>query len=250
MLDPLDYDHLNIGQKFRGVCPFCNATHERSFSVTRVNQTTLVYKCFRVSCGERGFKFLSSGNIANKSTKPADNAEFIERISKWRRRKSVLAGRALYPFGKKNPLDPESSVLGFVRRDLFTKYKITLKNENVVRLYYPREIDLAYNTVVCVEDYASADWTSRLISTPLTAVNVVATLGTSLDPKQIAELAIHDHIIFMWDPDALTSASLTAKSLEPFFKSVQVVNLRKDPKHYSLRLLREMINSRIPDDDD
>lgn len=44
---------LGMGESTRVVCPFCNAQHEKSCSITR-QPGVLYFRCFRVSCGKSG----------------------------------------------------------------------------------------------------------------------------------------------------------------------------------------------------
>ena len=44
---------LGVGESTRVVCPFCNAHHEKSCSITRYPDY-LYFRCFRASCGRAG----------------------------------------------------------------------------------------------------------------------------------------------------------------------------------------------------
>jgi len=44
---------LSVGESKSFICPFCNATHERSFRITRT-QAGLLFICFRASCDQKG----------------------------------------------------------------------------------------------------------------------------------------------------------------------------------------------------
>jgi len=246
---------LNIADSLRGVCPFCNATHEHSFTITRTEEG-LLYNCYRSSCPDEE----SSGFIG---TMPQN----ILNVASFKKEKTFRSKSFKYPTSEL-PLDIEDilyTLYGFIPSCKWdTKYfrlvfeardyngytyghvakvlpgytnwpgpkSVNYFETRGSHLYYPPffsktlrlEVgDNPYNPpfpVTIVEDCISAQ-----------KVNGVALLGTHMTDEQALSLRKHfNRLIIALDPDAAAAAERIVRKYRLYFDNIRILDLDKDPK--------------------
>jgi hypothetical protein len=237
---------LTVGSSKRIVCPFCQANHETSLSLSRLSEG-IVYKCFRAACSETGF--IPSPTFSSEADKPVKK-KFVPKEFKW--------GTI------KVPEDIEDM--------LYEKYTITKEEIRVNGFKYSPEIDslvmpifnnfgyeVGCQTKVITKDsgrpkaisyffnegnrlhYCISKHKGKIILAEdiLSAIRInrygraVALLGTNLTAAQTRELSQEtDTIIMALDPDATHKAIQMKKRYGLSFKNFYVRHLSNDPKDY------------------
>ena len=280
--DYIDYVKLrNVGDTYRTTCPICGATHEETFIARRTNPYTILYKCYRVSCGARG-AIIKSGVYAYGEHGPQAEPD-IYRDRSYKEPiyslpdslTNMLSSR--YDIGPRGGADKEyRRIIRDIGTD-FTGEKIVLvwRDEtgeecgHLVRDYYSGTkrtwiphlatgkshsgywpLGLRPNTdVVLVEDAMSA----IRLSLEWPGVSTCALLGTSLGNLTHETMSKYIHairkVVIFLDPDANEQANKLARSLREDYggglhnKDISVVlGHRADPKDL-LRLELEEIKA-------
>lgn len=258
---------LELGESLPlSICPFCEGgrTKENSFSVTRINKG-LLYNCFRAKCGVSGM--VRSGPPDREDYVPKEwvSRPFKQPLSKlpdpvyeWLKFKYELP-RELLDFNsvkyapKSNRLympiyDIEGMDVGGVAKSLPEELSEHAKGsipEGPKSLNYWREkrpklhfpfTTLTHSVVVAVEDHLSAMKVGQFLPS-------VALMGTSLNAEAAVLLKqCYDHLILMLDPDALKASIKIADDYRSMFKTVDVINMKADPKDTKNTHLRELIS--------
>lgn len=251
---------LIVGESVVGVCPFCLARHETSFSITR-SEEGILYNCFRASCGARGF--VSSGiwsmPLKRRKTKvfPAhvfDHAleelpTYVLDLLKinYELTKEELDEQGIKFCRAENRIfmpvfDYRAERFGGVTKSLTPSVKrfktINYFDRESSRLSYPRRREGARKDkgIVIVEDILSAIKTNRFCRS-------VALLGHSINDNQIKELRGEtDTIVLMLDGDVFEKALNLKKKFGFYFRNFFVKYMSKDPKDTDSTKLEEIIN--------
>ena len=254
----LNYD---VDESGLSICPFCNADHETSLSITRTDQGFL-YNCFRASCGAKGFISSMVGpvppetkDVKFKKFKPRaftgelenlpervitmmlDNYELTEEELHEQGIKFCRAENRIYmpvftytgeQFG-----GVSKSLTPGVRRFKTINYF----DRESSRLSYPRRGVSGESPIVIVEDILSAIKCSR-------HTRSVALLGHTISIPQIKELRNQtDSIILMLDADVIHKALSLKKKFGFYFRNFSVVYLSNglDPKDMKDEELKELL---------
>ncbi len=244
---------LNDGEKMRDFCPFCKATHEKTFVVRR-NVFSIEYKCWRNKCGAHGKVITTSTSEGLPPTKlkVVKNSEILVEIPE----ELIQYLRETYGFTKeeidKNNLTyiPDSKRLCLPLYDLYgrkfgtvhravpgSKYKIP-KTLNFIPdkdkrqdLHFPRKSYGKIEELILVEDIFSAIKCSRIQPT-------AALLGTHISLERMEKLCkLTKKIVLVLDPDAIKESLAYSKKFSGLFDSIRVVQLSKDPKDSSMEEL-------------
>lgn len=242
---------LEIGDTKRILCPFCQATHEKSLSISRLPEG-LFYRCFRVSCKEGGF--IPSPTFSSKSY-ISFKKKFVPKEFKWDTiklppqledmlyEKYTITKDEIRINGIKYAPEIDSLVMpifnkmGYecgvatkvVNRDTSRPKVVNYFFNDYSRLHYPQQGSRGRKqeeAIVIVEDILSSIRVNRYAT-------AVSLLGTHMTPMQAKELAgINKNIIIALDPDATDKAIGMKRSYGLAFNSFKVVHLSCDPKDY------------------
>lgn len=253
---------LDLGETAKDVCPFCNARHEESFSVTRTDEGIL-YNCYRAGCSAKGFISSLVGSIPvdqkdikRKEFKPKVFDKPLEPlpsiITDMLFDKYELTREELDEQGIKfcrpeyrlfmPTFDFRGNTFGGVSKTLLPNIRrfktINYFVEDTSRLHYPRTKVGGGGAIAVVEDILSSIKVSRHI-------RCVAALGHSLSIPQIQELRQQtDSLVLMLDADVFSKAITLKKKYSLYFRNFLVIYLSNglDPKDLEDNKLREVIN--------
>lgn len=255
----LEYMDLHIGENRMGVCPFCNASHETSFSVSRIDEG-LLYNCFRVKCKSKGFIPSISLPYDERVPKPPKEKEFnyevinlTERQYKFFKLKYELSKEDIDIAGIKYIPSTERFYIPVFDEYYYTvgintklistgspKHIIYWKNPKH-SLYFPK--NYANKMVRCDEMFLVEDQLSAIKLSNV--AQCCASLGTSISFKEVDALkriGIKRLVVF-YDPDAKEKMLSIVKKYNLYFRDgVHVVFNDKDPKDTSYNKLAKIIN--------
>ena len=259
----LDAAGLDLGDKDDSlVCPFCNKSG--SYGVRRVAEG-LVYNCFRIACGAKGFVpmvggFTYSAEAAIKrkaaNAKPTLNPYLGKTVSlpdsvvEWLYKKYELNAACVaaqgwtYDERHHRIIMPINSYFGYTYGIVAKKLPLSpYKGAKALNYFDKSEpVKLAYSrttkewigrqdSIVLVEDIISATKVGKYM-------NCAALLGTNLTHKQIAFLSAHyKEVVMMLDPDAIGKSLLYQKQYGSLFDAFKIVELKADPKDSTHEIL-------------
>ena len=255
--------HLDQGMGVRCTCPICRASHERSLSIRRTEKG-LVYKCFRNSCGARGFinskgKIIrQQGNFQEKKLSNRYEGKtylLSDRAKEFLKRKFYLTDSVLSSFRETEegdvmlPMRNELGIrYGWVNRrwkGLYGKDR-TPKSINYyddrsgTTLHFACSTHPIVDTISIVEDIVSAERIGKY--TPCAAL-----IGTTLrkdDAVLLRKLGVRELVIIL-DADANATSMKIQRQYELLFDraiSVQRPVKEPDPKDMTPRELWELLN--------
>ena len=255
---------LAVNETLRMVCPSCNAQHERSMAVTRLDENTLIYVCPRVKCGAQGLlgpgKWGFSKRHSAKLFKPvlfnAPTVELRDERVKYLFDKYEITGEQCLS----NVLDikGKSSKIVFLLRNYRgyvwgrqTKETcppgghgrapkcILYTEQDMAKLaYVPQRTEEGKGaTIVLVEDVLSAIKVAEYLP-------AVALLGTHLAEREALDIRKHfENIIVALDPDAALKAIKITETYRCLFQQARVLLLQQDPKDTPHAELRSMLET-------
>jgi DNA primase len=228
---------LNHGESVLEHCPFCKATHEKTFSVTR-DGAALLFNCYRASCGESGLIYTSGSPkkldrkqfTSRPFTKPVRELDEVERLdleSRWYTHNADWKITTDEDWLVIPTKDASGYVWGtYIKRvpwKFFTGKKTILYTETEFppHLHFP--YPLTSTQIVLVEDPISAN----------RVPNGVALLGTHVKKETLIylkRLGI-EHIDFALDFDAVKKAVKASREAGTMFSTkVLVWDSKVDPK--------------------
>ena len=246
---------LEDGENCRDVCPFCDAVHEKSLSLSRVGQVVL-YKCFRASCNRKGAINIRTGHNLSSKKKPRKITEFTRQLTPLTEEEYATL-QARYSLTKREvdlhglKSDKEVCRLWLPIRDYFgreiaghSKDLNYIKGDPVPKSisYWGRYsgTKLHYvnsqggREVVLVEDILSAMKVGRYAP-------CVALLGTNISDEIILALKKnYDSIVIALDEDA-TDRAWYFKKKYGLVMPIKVAPLQRDPKDMSEQEIKEII---------
>ena len=261
---------MQLGEERGGLfCPFCSATHEKKFSVKRV-QDGWLYNCFRAKCGAAGFVASNGGYSFEKPREelPKPNLhqpyprEEIDQLKE-------LTYNDYEFFWNTWRVKPKENEV-FVTKDDAYAFRIRgidgmfkgwhvrqprWKGIECHRLGAPGPKGLTYkdkesynklaylgnkgaDTLVIVEDYISA---------MKVAINrnlyVCALLGASMTPEAAQEIREwHFQEVIIWlDPDASSAAYKMLNKYGLYWNNPRVVTSPEDPKDLTWQQLKGVL---------
>ena len=257
----LDAAGLDLGEKDDSlVCPFCKKLG--SYGVRRVAEG-LVYNCFRVACGAKGFvpmvggfTYSAEAAIKRKTPKPTLNpylgktTSLPDSVVNWLyktyelKQPDVAAQGWTYDERHHRIIMPINSYFGYSYGVVAKKLPLSPYKGAKALNYFDKEepVKLAYSrtlkqwigrqdSIVLVEDIISATKVGKYM-------NCAALLGTNLTHKQIAFLSAHyKEIVMMLDPDAIGKSLLYQKQYGSLFDAFKIVDLKADPKDSAHEIL-------------
>ena len=255
---PRDYRHaleqqlvaaalpLEVDESVRIQCPFCEAEHENSLSLTRI-ESGLLYKCFRAKCQARGF--VSSRpdahyeRLAIKKFKPRHFTGELENLPHsvyiwlWENY-GITKGEAdeqQFRYANKSnrifmpTFDFRGEGFGGTTRAIERRADIpktfTYRTRETSGVHYPRGRGYGNKPLCVVEDVLSAVKVSRYM-------NCCALLGTTINNNRVLEWRmLTDRIYLMLDADAIKLALGYWQKYGFHFKTFRVLPLTgPDPK--------------------
>jgi len=247
--------NLNIGDSTQIVCLFCNATHESSLSITKI-QEGLLYHCFRASCNASGFIPSFQVPYDGEKKKEFQPKYFHRPLTKLPIKYKLLLkdkygitneeikdNGFAYDFLENRLYMPIYNRNGFIigaAAKTLSDHKqpkvIVYWFNDAPKLHYVQHsVHYTDGFIVLVEDILSAVKLSRYIPT-------VALLGTNLSYAMVEDLKQGiNKIILALDPDAVDKALRYKEKYSLYFKEIVVVHLSKDPKDLSEEEIKEKI---------
>ena len=263
----LDAAGLDLGEKDDSlVCPFCNK--RCSYGVRRAAEG-LVYNCFRIACGAKGFipmvggfTYSAEAAIKRKTPKPTLNpylgktASLPDSVVEWLYKKYEITAASVavqgwtYDERHHRIIMPINSYFGYTYGIVAKKLPLSpYKGAKALNYFDKSEpVKLSYSrtskewigrqdSIVLVEDIISATKVAKYM-------NCAALLGTNLTHKQIAFLSAHyKEVIMMLDPDAIGKSLLYQKQYGSLFDSFKIVDLKADPKDTKFGVLTQALLS-------
>ena len=229
-------------------CPICR--ERGSFSVTRTAEGIL-FNCFRIKCGYRGFIPLNQSikeRTYKDPKKDLDTKDFIDcspeqRIFFWE--KFGIEDSTLYVFGVSyspgmnrfifpvyvpNFPGVRAAAIGYVCRSynpLESKKVLLYWNkdidETLPKAYYTTGHMAGRRKIVVVEDVISA------LKIKQEEYDSVALLGTNMSP-QVAKSLINQDVILWLDNDARAKALVIKRKYGFIFNKLSILSTEKDPK--------------------
>lgn len=253
---------LDVGETTKSVCPFCTASHEESFSITRIDEG-IVYNCFRATCASKGFISSHIGTVYKSKQKskktftphPFEKSleplpEYIVQLlfKKYELTEEELHEQRIRYFRDEHRLflpcyDSRSDDFGGITKTLtegVRRFKtINYFNRETSRLHYPLTRISRKPAIAVAEDILSSIKVSRHVA-------CVAALGHYLTLEQIKELRSQtDTLIIMLDNDVFHKAVKLRKDYGFYFRNFHVILLSKDPKDTPDEELKEIISETI-----
>lgn len=234
---------LFIDESKSVICPFCNASHERSFSLSRVKDGIL-YNCFRAKCGKHGFIPESGIRSYSKedSTKEEPkyvikfNMETMQVLQDYENRyglsKQILskyiAGTGyilntmylfFYVFNERGTRLGNKYVCKRIKGRGPKNYNLNLDDP---KIYFP--IVLNKGPILVVEDVLSCIKANQYVP-------CIALLGTNLSRDKISILSkLTKNLIIGLDRDATTKSFDYKNKYSVFFNTLDILILNKDIK--------------------
>lgn len=250
---------LEMGQSLRAVCPFCNATHETSLTITRT-EDGLVYICPRAKCGERG---LIASRLATydphwhkqtpkaKKEKPftyATTSLPLAAVEMFRRKYDITKDELEENGFKYSPeihrvVMPVFNALGNQVGSVARSYRKDFTGTKAINYFDDGEPHLHYvpssmsreGAITCVEDIPSAIRVARFGRS-------CAVLGSWLTDEQVIELGrLTKDINVALDADATAKAFKMRQKYALYFRNFNVKVLSKDPKDMTDAQIQEEI---------
>lgn len=239
---------LEIEESRQISCPFCGAVHERSLGITRL-PSGIVYRCWRASCGERGFIRSSAVDYSphwekqqKKTYTPKPFEYETTSLPKEYRRmfyerylitdEELDKNGFLYSPEINRVVMPIFNQMGYKVGVVARSYSKKLRGPKAINyledgrphLHYPPALQPTTKRVVLVEDIPSAIRVGR-------HARSVALLGHSLCNKTAEDLAnTAAHLVVALDPDATAAAIKLKSEYQVYFNSIQVRVTSADPK--------------------
>ena len=248
-------EHLSEGESSYETCPSCN--RKGKFSVTRTDEGSLLYHCFRNSCilhrggaigGTRSSGIPRAVKTARaKFTHPTRSCTREERLFllaklgwKW---DHLLAGLPQYCDGLQRYafpiIDPYQERRGWVLRtwDGREPKALTYMDGDGPRLsHYEADLRGCKVVIVC-EDIPSAVRASVY-------ANAVSLQGTSCNTDDALEMAeCYDHVIWCLDADAFTQGLRLQREHSFLFKKSDVLCPRVDLKDMLEPELKQLLGN-------
>ena len=254
---------IQVGESRKIVCPFCRATHEMSLSLSRTEEG-LLYKCFRVKCGARGF--ISSIPGTTRIDLPDKKKVFTPRefkhdltllpdeIYTWLFNKYYITKEEADNEGfryepKYNRIympvfDEQGSEFGAVtkaiERGTDVPKTLTYITRDTSRVHFSRQGLERRGPLCVVEDVLSAVRVSRYLKT-------CALLGTTINNEKIRTMrSVSSSLIMILDNDAIELALRFRKRYGFYFGQFRVMMPEKDPKDMSPKELEEFLHDYVP----
>lgn len=255
---------LQIGESVDGLeCPFCRATHEHKFGVTRT-ENGLLYGCWRASCSGSGFIPTGAADFekvrpSKKPPKPyrfplhdltEEDLQFFQDTWGLEMGDEKVTERDEYAFPI---LDPRGYRKGWVIRQPRWKgvtcgrtgqegypKALTFKDDpDHSRLSWPISPSEYHpgSTVVVVEDYLSA---LKIVQATEGRIRACALNGADMgnhEAKEIAQVSPHEVVIWL-DPDATGAAYRLQAKYGLAFPLCRVTTSELDPKDMSPDVIR------------
>ena len=239
---------LEKGYSLRAICPFCNATHENSLTITRTDEG-LVYICPRAKCGARGLipsKLATYDPHWHKQEKKQPKKKPFTygttalpkaAIEMFRRKYDITEdeleengfkyspeiGRVIMPVY--NSYGYQVGCVARSYRKNFTGTKaINYFDDGQSHLHYVPQSLSRGGTITCVEDIPSAIRIARF-------GRACAILGSWISYEGIVELGrLTKDINIALDSDATAKAFKMRKKYSLYFRNFNIKILSKDPK--------------------
>ena len=254
---------LHVDESKLTYCPFCNAEHERSFSMTR-KADGIVYHCFRASCGASGFVSSTANYFTQKETSEKKTKPYTGSV--------VYYDHYHYPFlADRFDIDPVyMDEIGIVDEEQH-HYLLPVYGPNDKRqigkqlrrfdgskpkaiLYYDKEgpyIQIApahlvfkarKPTVFIVEDYFSCLKVQEALDRQMLPGMAVSILGTHVSDDVALWLSKNfKSVVMMLDPDAVNKAQQFVSKYQLIWPGARVVVLDDDPKDTPMDVLKEIV---------
>lgn len=259
-------------------CPFCEALHERSLSVTR-KASGIVFNCFRAKCGRSGFIHSVSHPARGVDRKVKEFNGYGGKI-KPASRKNLAYIRDKYAIEESYLNHINENEQGFV---MFPVFSIIMEIENstaltqVVRMnralsgWQQRRFDgigkkavlypctdgpyyqyyklyrTAYDyksppVFYIVEDYISMLKVQMAIDKNNINGRAIALMGTHISDGMALWLSKNSsNVVFMLDNDATNKSIKYKNKYQLLWPNARVVMMQEDPKDTNIDILRSLI---------
>jgi hypothetical protein len=250
---------LEPGQNTRTVCPYCNADHERSLSLSR-NDEGVLYHCYRAKCGRKGFLPNNGVNYQpgwEKRTPKKKTAKTFSYATEtlpqplkdmFYARYSITETELedngfLYSPEMDRVIMPIYNSFGYEVGKVARSYNQNTAGIKAISYFNDGESHLHYvpssmhrdGAITCVEDIPSAIRVGRF-------GKAVAILGSWLPLKHIIELGeLTQEINIALDPDAASKAFKMRRAYMIYFRNFNVKLLSNDPKDMTDEQIQEEI---------
>lgn len=253
-----DLSHrLEVGDTIRVVCPRCNASHEKSFVITRTN-VGLLYYCHRASCGTQGLVadyrdepikkkvFVPQVVTEELVTLPAEiYLQYLEKYEISYNDLNCVHGIKYAPTSHSlyfPILSPWQGQVGSQLKRLAVNATPKVYSFKVTEdpfIHFPPNLLNEYEELVLVEDYISSIKVHELYS-------AASLNGTNLSVegiKLLKHIGVKKlSIMFDGDTAGITAATSLAKRLAGFFSCrVIVLPIGYDPKDLSFSDLEDLL---------
>ena len=246
---------LDVGQTLREVCPRCNggSSTEKSLTITKNMDGSIVWNCFRDKCPERGGNVKASSEKQSPPSAPKPHKRFEgdtqplseQRLTRVRDKWGITNPPYWYwtnDYGGRIAMSirsPRYMHRGWVLRDMRGRSKL-----KALTYLDPEEVQLSwYRTnnaapTVLVEDIPSA------VRASMCGVNAVALLGTIMNEDKATEIATYAPrpIVIALDQDATAKAFHILYKYSLMWGDAQVLPLDKDLKDMTEEQLQETLN--------
>lgn len=245
---------LGAGDTIRITCPFCHKA-ERTMSVTKREDGSVAWYCFRASCGARGVKRDGRPPLTVAASRPPrvpyrgelspltdEQAAFLARRVNFDERDIQVAGvlyapqRDRYAYPVYNPVGRRE---GWILRsyDPAVAPKVDTKpdtDDSVMASFYFTDNPNNNDLVVIVEDIPSAVRVSRYL-------NSVALLSTGASPEAIGYIkGRFRKLVVALDKDAYAQSVKLARKLSLMFHKAVPWPIDKDFKDMDSQQLEEV----------
>ena len=254
----LTAETLQVDERVRINCPYCCAS-ENTFSLARLSDGSVVWHCFRASCGKHGRK--GQGNLVHtrlRKQKPRklnpyrgalrrcteDEGLYLYHKIGWDGAHNDIASPMYAPEINRYAFpiyDPLGLRRGYVLRSYSkaaTPKALTHMDRDEPHMSWYRTLP-ANSTVVVVEDIPSAVRVAKY-------VNAVALSGTGCSHNYALEIAAHArHVVWALDADALTQCVKLHKKSQLLFEASEVLPIPKDFKDMSEAEIKDILKEYI-----
>ena len=259
---------LGVGESTRVVCPFCNAQHEKSCSITRY-PSSLYFRCFRAACGKAGtVSSLPGGSYRLVDTLAGSSAEMPNSSPRPLTYRTThlpdYAKEALRSMYELSPgyLEHKGSVcwvpdlesFGFPCHSLdgdvsgfATKRLYKSSGEHKTELFWDRAPPRYYAPNYRFPGAGGAIWVVEDCLSCLKMWSIgcpsIALLGTSMhETVATALLGRFRSVNICLDPDATDKAFGMVRDYKLLFDKMSVVVLKADPKDTPLAELEKLLD--------
>lgn len=253
----LPWVNLGLDESVAGqLCPFCDGgeAHEKSFSVTKKSDGTIVYFCHRAKCNRAGAMFPDGTHPINVHTKTKYHKTFDEPTEALTK-SQIKFFEAKYSLTEKEVLNagflwaperhavwqpiraPDGHYRGCVLRRYKDKavwtYKAHEESREPLLAWYKGPKGFDDNSVVLVEDILSALKLSRYW-------NACAINSTHLSPEAVLELIQWSGKQYIaLDKDAILTAIKQARRWRGLLH-MEVIECNRDPKYWTDEQLQRL----------